>query len=141
LYQSLKAQLERERREKEQKEAEINEIQQQLRQMKTAQNRSKYRSYQYGDTFNSQRTTKQDIYSLQRDQDRYIEEQRKKQVELEELTKQQEERNRQEQRKMERFYNEQSNEVSLRFFLFRSFLISIILLLSVFSASSNISLV
>jgi chromosome segregation ATPase len=111
---TVKAQLERERREKKQKEAEINEIQQQLRQMKTAQNRSKYRSYQYGDTFNSQRTTKQDIYSLQRDQDRYIEEQRKKQVELEELTKQQEERNRQEQRKMERFYNEQSNEVERR---------------------------
>jgi len=73
---TVKAQLERERREKEQKEAGINEIQEQFRQMKTAQNRSKYRSYQYGDTFNSQSTTKQDMYSLQRDQDRYIEEQR-----------------------------------------------------------------
>lgn len=53
---TVKAQLEKERREKEQKEAEITEIQEQLCQMRTAQNRYKYRSCQYGDTFNSRST-------------------------------------------------------------------------------------
>lgn len=110
----MKAQLEKERREKEHKEAEITEIREQLCQMRTAQNRYKYRSCQYGDTFNSRSTTTQDMYNLQRDQERYIEEQRKKQIELEELKKQQEERNRQEQRKMERFYDEQQIEVERR---------------------------
>ena len=110
----VKAQMEKERREKEQTEAEINEIQEQLCQMRTAQNRSKYRSYHYGDTDNSPSTTKKDIYNLQRDQYRHIEEQMKRQIELEELKKQQEEWKRQEQRKMERFYDEQKNELERR---------------------------